>query len=817
MLPIQPAHFFRQIYWASPERIVVIFFGDWPEGQPLPQLVDLENNKPVKLIEHAAMDFFGRKSGYFRSNGEWVFVFYPEMHPAFDYKNRKMYVAGDFNKWEKGVGLSDWLMEEVQINGRPCLIKKVPLDFFEEDAFCFKFVSEDHEWLSIPPGVFNLDIDANGNTNFRFNKGQSGHHIFYATLADPLEWGKIRKIGLFDDHGKFLDEKNISYEQYLLSLKSELQMGAIATKNGTTFRLFAPRASRVTVIFFDNLKKSEEHSLELEKKTDGAWEGYYEFNLHGYYYYYRVDGINCDKLSMFDYNFKILDPYALATVGHEGPGIIIDTEHLISPSREFRTPAWHDLVIMEAHIRDLLQHAPIELKDEERLGFSGLAKWIRTPNSYIRELGINAIELQPVQEFDSASREDYHWGYMPVNYFAPESTFAQASHEASQIDEFRDLVEAFHEAGISVILDVVYNHVGNPAHLMFIDKYYYFHHTNEGDLTNWSGCGNDFRADTWMGKRIIIESLLHWIRVFNVDGFRFDLADLMGVEVLAEVEKIVKAYKPSVILIAEPWSFRGHIGHALKATGYSSWNDGYRDFVRDYILGEGNVEGLTYYLKGCLDHLTRFPAQTVNYVESHDDYCWIDRITENPDNNASIPTARDRRRTHLMVAILMLSLGIPMIAQGMDALRSKNGMHNTYQRGNINALDYNRRSIYPGTYRYFRQWIRFRLSHLGRFFRLDKLPTPYYLQFFNPDFGSALAVLYNADYSWGGERLLFAVNPHLHWSFIKVGHLKADQFRQIADQEIIDPSGLAGESIPWVEGRLELPPLSCGLWIQRPQ
>ncbi len=157
-----------------------------------------------------------------------------------------------------------------------------------------------------------------------------------------------------------------------------------------------------------------------------------------------------------------------------------------------------------------------------------------------------------------------------------------------------------------------------------IDRLYYFEQDSDGRLTNWSGCGNDLRASAAMAKRLIIDSCTHLIEAYGVDGFRFDLAELLGVEVLREVEAALKRVKPDVILIAEPWSFRGHIAGALRDTGWASWNDGYRDFVRDYVLGRGPGERLEYFLRGSPWYFAKWPAQTVNYTESHDDRAWID-------------------------------------------------------------------------------------------------------------------------------------------------------------------------------------------------
>src|SRR5207248_6214987 len=184
-----------------------------------------------------------------------------------------------------------------------------------------------------------------------------------------------------------------------------------------------------------------------------------------------------------------------------------------------------------------------------------------------------------------------------------------------------------------------------------------------------------------MARRLIVDSCLHYLETFGVDGFRFDLAELLGVDVLRDVEAALKRAKPDVILIAEPWSFRGHIAGALRDTGWASWNDGYRKFLREYLRANGPAERMEYFLRGSPWYFAKWPAQTINYTEAHDDRTWIDDITEHADFNGFAPTSNDRQRTHLMAALLFMSLGVPMLAAGQDFLRSKGGANNTYQRG----------------------------------------------------------------------------------------------------------------------------------------
>jgi pullulanase len=545
--------------------------------------------------------------------------------------------------------------------------------------------------------------------------------------------------------------------------------------------------------------------------ASGVWEVELDRNLPGWFYWYSVDGVE-GETGKVSTRTDILDPYALATVDRIGPGIVLDRRWIGSGDTEFRTPHWQDLVVVEAHVRDLVANAPVTATAAERRGFTGLTRWVESPEFYLHHLGVNCVELQPVQEFDNKTTEEYHWGYMTNAFFAPESSYSLTPNEASGIRELQGLVKAFHERGIAVILDVVYNHVGEPAHLMAIDRRYFFEQDPSGKLANWSGCGNDVRASAAMSKRLIIDSCTHLIEAFGVDGFRFDLAELIGTEVLKEVESALKRVKPNVILIAEPWSFRGHIAGALRDTGWASWNDGYRDFLKDYVRGGAPAERLEYFLRGSPWYFAKWPAQTVNYTESHDDRTWIDSITENKDFDGTNPTQNDVRRTHLMASLLFMSIGIPMLSAGQDFLRSKGGLGNTYQRGDVNALDYKRMYRNLATHAYFADWIAFRKGARGRLLRHFSRPSEGFFRFFNSG-GSALAVLVNADLSKGAERLLYAVNPTTADVTLQIGDVASlGGWRQIADHDrFVQASSRAATRK--VEANLDVPALGCGLWL----
>lgn len=743
-----------------------------------------------------------------------TFLLWPERYPNLELTESVFYVAGDFNGWSEAVGASEWRLHRSTIHGKVCLSLTVPLDqVVNGESVRFKFVSEEHRWLDVPADAPNREDVENAPQNYVLNPACSGKHVFFFTPENEDSFLK-REVLLWKT-GELEETCPISPIPFLLNLKTDEWLGVRVQNGKTVFRLFAPRATRAQVLFSSHTDFSNPEAAPLWRSGECLWETTVDRDLSGWYYFYQVDGDPEDPLSHFDPSFRILDPYALAAVSGEGPGIIVPSDRLPSVKRHFHPPKWHDLIVVEAHVRDLIARCPLPLSPAERRGFKGVTKWLRSPDCYLKALGANAVELQPIQEFDNKTLEEYHWGYMPCNWFAPESSYSTDPERGAQVEEFAEMVGAFHEAGMAVILDVVYNHVGVPAHLMYIDRQYYFETDSKGMLTNWSGCGNDFRAHTPMGRRLIIDSLIHFLKVYDVDGFRFDLAELIGVDVLREIEVALKKVKPSVILICEPWSFRGHIAQALRHTGFSSWNDGYREFMLDYVCGRGSRDGLRYFLSGSPHYFAMFPAQTVNYTESHDDRCWLDRLTENPEFNGLHPTIRDCRRTHLMGSLLFMSIGIPMLAAGQDFFRSKEGVNNTYQRGDLNALDYQRWRQFSGGHEYFRRWINFRLSHRGRLLRLEHRPGAGYMVFYGKGDHSAEAVLINADGSLGREQLFYAVNPHNYQVEMQIEGLDPHAFQMIADHERWDERGLPAPHLYWENGHLVLPPLSCGLWGSR--
>lgn len=790
--------------WSGLNKGVIAFERDWSNtarpklywGEEKVRLRDIRRLRPIE---------FGWHGRYFGQRDKIVFLV-----PHEETREKAIYLAGSFNGWGEARGNVDWRLHSRILEGKKVAAISVdPKRLSANQLSYFKFIDEEGNWLPVAEDASNVQQDGSGFLNYTLDPKRTGRHLFEVTFPVDLQRTQGSRVYLKneDDYGRGV---RMRPGVYLKSLETSCRLGAWIEGGKTHFRLFAPRARTVRLFLYEHLDTDSPRMRELEIGGEMVWEISLRGDFTGWYYHYQIEGQSTEENAGFNPAFKVVDPYALAMVGPHGPGIILDADSFQREAPAFQPPAWQDLVIGEFHLRDLIARAPIDLTDAERKGFRGLIRWLREDHTYLDQLGVNAVEFQPLHQFDEKNPDDYAWGYMPLNYFAPASQYARDPAKGSQIEEMRELVEILHDRGKSVILDVVYNHLGEPNFLQFIDKAYYFLLTKDGHFENHSGCGNTLDCNTPMVRRLIRDSLVHWIKVFDIDGFRFDLGELIGVETLAWLEKELKAVKPGILLVAEPWSFRGHIGKALSRTGVASWNDGYREQIRGFILGNADAGTAHYFIRGSREHWASFPSQTVNYLESHDDRCWIDKITQNGNYNGDGPTSLDRRRTHLMIATLLSSIGLPMILSGIDFLKSKYGVNNTYQRGDLNAMDYRRATFFPNTVQYVRSWIRLRLSGEGSLLRLAENPPEDYFVFCSE--GNAIALLYNAAGSHGVNRLLFAINPSFQITRIGGIPLGKRKWEAIADAERVDPDGLDEPLYAVGPDWLELPPVSCGLW-----
>lgn len=498
-------------------------------------------------------------------------------------------------------------------------------------------------------------------------------------------------------------------------------LGVIAEKEKICFRLFAPSATSVKLYFFNSPQESFFFNIEMNKADDGVWEVCLQEKNIGRYYAFKIAENSETDFNNLPY---CIDPYAKAVTSYTdyfNPRRSI----IIKDNYNWENDTWikrdcRDLIIYEMHIRDMTAHPSANAKHPGT--YMGL---IEKGIEYIKDLGVNTVELLPAQEFGNVespfNKEMYgvlntwnpyernHWGYMTAAFFAPSSYYSENWNEfkmhkwmgsdGRQIKEFKDMVKSFHRAGIGVIMDVVFNHLSEYelGNLKQTDKKYYFRYTQSGELANESFCGNDLKTEAPMVRRLIIESIVYWMTEYHIDGFRFDLGKLIDWETLEEIIAEARKINPDVVLIAEPWG-GGYDPHGFSRRDWSSWNDR----IRNGIKGENPIDGLgwifgNWYGDNSKEHIKNYikgtttefehglflkPEHSVNYLEAHDGYTLGDfiriaagKITPHQkinDLDINIKLSENELKLNKLAALfLFVSQGITMIHAGQEFARSK--------------------------------------------------------------------------------------------------------------------------------------------------
>jgi len=526
-------------------------------------------------------------------------------------------------------------------------------------------------------------------------------------------------------------------------------LGASIDDGGVNFSLFSRTASTVELLLFDAVDASApSRTLVLDPRANRTyhyWHAFVPGVRSGQLYGYRVHGPQAPERGLrFDPAKTLLDPYGRGVVVPPGydrfaagqPGdnaatamksVVVDTSAydwegdapLARPSA--RT------VIYEMHVRGFTQNPNSGVANAKRGTYAGLIEKI----PYLQQLGVTAVELLPVFQFDAQDcppGKVNYWGYAPISFFAPHQAYSSRQDALGPIDEFRDLVKALHRAGIEVILDVVFNHTAegdeHGATLCFkgIDnRSYYILEQNGAKYANYTGCGNTLNANHPVVRRLIVDSLRYWVQEMHVDGFRFDLASILTRDgqghplpnppVLWDIES-----DPSLAgtkLLAEAWDAAGlyQVG-SFVGDAWKEWNGRFRDDVRDFFRGEpGAVRRVADRILGSPEvygHKQREAEQSVNFVTCHDGFTLSDLVSynekhneangeenrdgandnrswnsgvEGPSDDPAIEALRNRQaKNHL--ALTLISLGVPMILMGDEVRRTQRGNNNAYCHDN---------------------------------------------------------------------------------------------------------------------------------------
>ncbi|MEL6491096.1 MAG: glycogen debranching protein GlgX [Cyanobacteria bacterium J06621_3] len=549
-------------------------------------------------------------------------------------------------------------------------------------------------------------------------------------------------------------------------------LGATVRSGGINFCLYAPDAATVELLLFESAGSAQPQTtfqLDPDKnRTSHYWHIFVPGLCNGQVYAYRVGGpFDPNNGLRFNRHKVLLDPYARTVVGWENYNRAAAakpfdncTEALRSVAvdvlaydwegdRHPRTP-YAKTVIYELHVGGFTRHPNSGVPSEKRGTYAGLIEKI----PYLKSLGITAVELMPVQQFDPDDAPEglsNYWGYSPVAFFAPHQAYSSRKDSLGAVDEFRDMVKALHKAGIEVILDVVFNHTAEGNHagptLSFRGLSNEDYYVLEGaHYKNYSGCGNTIKTSAISGY-LIFDCLRYWVSEMHVDGFRFDLASVLSRNSKGEPSEespILWMINTDPVLagtkiIAEAWDAGGlyQVG-SFAGDRFAEWNGPFRDEVRRFIKGDrGMTEAVAGRIMGSPDlypHLNRGPNYSVHFVTCHDGFTLYDWVSynekhnqankqgnhdgadenwswncgvEGPTDDPKIQALRLKQAKNALT-LWAISQGTPMLLMGDEVLRSQQGNNNAYAQDNETSwFDWDSLSTQKDFLRFVQQLIPF--------------------------------------------------------------------------------------------------------------
>jgi isoamylase len=615
-------------------------------------------------------------------------------------------------------------------------------------------------------------------------------------------------------------------------------LGATVVDGGVNFSLFSRTATGVELLFFDrddDAKPSRVVAVDpVENRTYHYWHVFVPGVRAGQLYGYRLTGPSAPHRGLrFDATKVLLDPYGRGVVvpknygrdaaRREGDNTATAMKNVVVDSTAYDwegdVPLRHSAartIIYEMHVRGFTRHPSSGAGDKTRGTYAGLIEKI----PYLKDLGITAVELLPVHQFDAQDcppGKINYWGYAPISYFAPHQAYSSRQDPLGPVNEFRDMVKALHRAGIEVILDVVYNHTAEGDHtgptLSFrgIDNpTYYILENNGARYANYTGCGNTLNANHPVVRRMIVDSLRYWVEEMHVDGFRFDLASILSRDasghpvpnppVLWDIESdpVLSGTK----LLAEAWDAAGlyQVGSFI-GDAWKEWNGRFRDDVRNFFRGEpGSVRRIADRLVGSPEiygHKQREAEQSINFVICHDGFTLNDLVSyndkhndangednrdgsndnaswncgvEGPSDDPAIEKLRNRQVKNFLT-VTMMSLGVPMILMGDEVRHTQGGNNNAYCQDNeISWFDWARAKKHADVHRFVKLLIERRLlrdvaheqQRISLTTLIDQANKAWHgVKLFQPDWGDgSRALAFEAELKREGIRFYLILNAY---------------------------------------------------------
>ncbi len=511
------------------------------------------------------------------------------------------------------------------------------------------------------------------------------------------------------------------------------QLGSIYTKFSTTFKVWSPVSSSAKVILYPTAKGAKSKELAMTKAGNGVWSVSVNGDLHGTFYNYEFESYGETRLTT--------DINCFSANRDSTRSMIVDldrTDPKNWPSQpKLRHKSQTDAILYELHVRDFTVNPNSGVKPEFLGKYAGMGQRgttlpgtkFKTGLDYLVDLGVTDIHLLPVQNFLLSHEGDYTWGYATNLFNVPEESYSTTPDDpVGVIREFKGMVQSMHNAGLRVVLDVVYNHTwppdGKDSAFWQVAPYYYLRTNDKGDVLNESGVGNALHDERPMVGKYVRDSLLYWMDEYKIDGFRFDLIGMHQPESVRDWAKAMRAKRPDVILYGEPWTGGGpnRFGKGMqRGSGVAVFNDRFRGAFRGELDGSAPgfamggpadrnalEKAITGWIDtpGQQDGFTDSPQETVNYVSAHDNLTFWDRVEK------SIPSRSAMLRgnaANFAGAAVLLSQGVPFLEGGVNLGRTKGGNGNSYDAGDkVNGYDWQRGYDFRETNEYYKGLIAIR-------------------------------------------------------------------------------------------------------------
>ncbi len=573
----------------------------------------------------------------------------------------------------------------------------VPTKYRDDFAKSFKVIGNDEE---IDLEIISTELIGNERKYVTKFDGyillNHMYHIFDDNNeSSELFTGKIVRTELFDD---------IYYYE-------NSDLGSSYRRDRTKFKIWTPVAKYMKLELVD--KKGNKEIVPMEYDNQGVWYIRLRGDYEGYKYRY-ISYVNGQE-------HTLVDPYGISSNANAEYSYVIDPAKLYKQRQQ--RPKFsgvpNDAVIYEAHVRDFT------ISDSVNASYPGLFKSFTEQGlttkqgnkaglDYMLSLGITHVQLMPIYDFGGVDETNptklYNWGYNPEQYNVPEGWFSTNPEDPyARLNELKELIDNLHKNNLRVVMDVVYNHVFDSKWFAFekIIPGYGYRFDSHGLMTDSSGCGNDIASERKMVRKFIIDSVMYWAKEYKVDGFRFDLMGLLDIKTMNTLRQKLDRFRKDMIVYGEGWRMPTEIGYERSAHMYNKhllfnighFNDKTRELIKGatfdskqkgYALGSNaRLDDIKNIILGSANNkfLFRYPSQSINYIECHDNNTFFDKSVEALGKGVKEDEIKKRQR--LATAMVILSQGVPFIHCGQEFYRTKQGVENSYKSPDkINQVDW---------------------------------------------------------------------------------------------------------------------------------